>query len=295
MSAQKMAVSVGVAFVLALLVARASADVGDAVAAGAAGGVAGGVAAGAARSPELTVPIIGPELRDWIDPRTGSTVKLGTGCGHVLEARLSGSGTRNLLNLTIQNHNDAIWSLDSRRVMAHFGRVRHGAFRRRWRPLAHCRQATLLTERLPFPRRRISRVRLLWSSGSRSCRSGVRPARPCSRSSVTPAWPTTREPMCRTCGSICTSGGGPTWHQPAAFVSSAESKGGLLEFGFSGFPALHHGWFFDIAIDVYGNKGVPAVSQGVTLGDNPRFRAPACLRGTSSDLIRRAGFPCHTG
>jgi hypothetical protein len=94
----------GVAFAIALSPARVEAQ--SSVATSAAIGAAAGARAGGSQAqdqPLAPPPLLGRELEDWKDPRTGASAHLFDECSTLMELRLSTTGSRNYLWMKLEN------------------------------------------------------------------------------------------------------------------------------------------------------------------------------------------------
>jgi len=106
--------------------AWAQSTAGTAATAAMAGAMAGSAAA-TAQPLEQPRELVGSQLPEWIDIRTGFASRLAASCGVIVEATLSSTPARNYLNLTLQSDETSKVSFRSSDVTAHFGSglVRH--------------------------------------------------------------------------------------------------------------------------------------------------------------------------
>lgn len=112
------------AFACALTVAsaHASAEAGSAPSARIAPSAPAAVTASSGPPPWRAVSaIVGRELLEWGDPRTGSASRLNSSCGLILEAHLSGTSKQNYLNLSALNAGESAVDFRFNGVTAHFG------------------------------------------------------------------------------------------------------------------------------------------------------------------------------
>lgn len=93
------------AIALALVTLASGVTAQGSIVSGAVGGAAAGaVVAGQQANPQDLPPgLVGKQLRDWVDPATGTTSRFFAGCGVTGELQLSGHGPANYLDVTLIN------------------------------------------------------------------------------------------------------------------------------------------------------------------------------------------------
>lgn len=245
-----------------LLSAPAFADNSAAVT-GVAAGTAAVAAAAAATPAQLRSPteVVGHELPEWVDPRTGSASRLASSCGLTLEARLSGMAKQNYLNLTVANDAEMLVLLDLQNVIARFG---SGATRRlaqeggggdvTIRPdwSTHYTFVFPWKEEFEHETRLSVEVPLSFASGQ-TCLATVQLAH-APNAKVPERSYTTYSPLEMAFGlnaHFAATGG---LHEIAKNANPG------FDLAWTLYPWVHHGFTFEFGIDAFGRKGLPVVA-----------------------------------
>jgi len=246
---------------LAFAPAGASADPGSPPSAAIVPGTAAGWAAVSAAPPSRAAhEVVGRELPEWVDRRTGSASRLSSSCGRIIEAHLSGTPRHNYLDLTLQNDSETKSDFQLSGVTAHFG----SGLTRQLNPSAEHNRAASgsrghWTHRaFSFPSKaefeHEDRLRIEVSIEVRDhgvCSASIELVR---RSDIEVP---ERSYTAYSPGGMSM---GLTMHFAASgdlrTIASNVNPG--FDLGWFAFPWVHHGIGFEFGVDAYGSRGLPA-------------------------------------
>jgi hypothetical protein len=261
-----------VALVATLAAGRANAQnsVATAAAAGAGAG-AGAAAATSARPRGRADELIGKELSEWTDPATGSTTVLRHGCGHLVEIRLSGTGTKNFLALTVANETDDASVLELRGASVRFGDGPLVRLVFDGDPEVKLERDWWVQRQLAFPNKSMFadqdflhfEVPIQTAHGACTFQADlVRPERAERRAETSIEY-----------GKFEVYIGGGSRLAATTALARVGSNAGSFELGLGGYPWFHHGLFVDLVLDSYGSEGIPRVAPNVALQGKARISA----------------------
>jgi hypothetical protein len=226
--------------------------------------IAGTAAANAAKAPSARPSahgrLTGSAFSDWIDPATGSPGFLGAGCGVAVEVAVSGTGSKNYVNVDVANTSDTQIDFfpDETTMRFSSGLTRRpkttgGGGGITLDPSWMVRGAMELPDKADFkgPNWILVQIVTVSSQGGR-CTVPVLVERDESQSADPSAY------LVHTTWEVAFDGGSG-FARTGSLRSVVEPKGFTMGFGVVYYPWVHHGFTLDVVVSRYGTDGVAAV------------------------------------